>query len=421
MRWRLILAAALSLAAFTARAEPDAREVALVIGPSRSVVREMRQVAFTANVCEVRFDGIPASADLTTLQVGGERQGVTLLKWQREVAKPPAMQSIRWSSGEVKSRLEPVELPTVRCTLESSSQRTRWVELVYQVEGLAWRADYEIIIRGDIANHVEPLSLDLEGRLIISNATERLFPNAQILLVGEDRSRAAAQTGMPPGKLMLDETSPLADLWRARHVEPGIQYGYPMQGMVTLQPFAEVSVSFAKMRRQAADRIYRLESDEAPLNAGDAWHPLARLLSLPNDSAHGLGMLLPPGDALVYLGGVRGGPYQRALLRHTPSKGDLRINLGDARGVTATRRIDGRIDGPAGMPEQTIHVGLANALPTPVNVEVVERPPVPLAWDIVRSSHAFEKVDERLLFKLQLEPRSEIEVEYTVRTTEPNP
>ncbi len=415
-----ILAALLVASAPVVSAEPEATEIALMIGPTRSVVRELREVAFTARVCDVVFEGIPATADLATLQVGGERQGVRLLGWQRESAPATPSSGVVWRPGEPLRREVPDGRSGVRCHLESTSLRARLVELVYQVEGLAWRADYEVTIRGDVANHVEPLSLDLEGRLVISNGTDRLFGNAQVLLVGVEHE-ATARAGPSADQLMLDDSSPLADLWRRRPQPPNFLHAYPVKRTVNLPAFAETSLSFVETRRQAADRLYRMAADDVPLNAESAWRPLVRYLTLPNDAGHGLGQVLPPGDALVYLGGTRGGPYQRARLAHTERGGEIQVSLGEARGVTATRRSEPRVVGMAGMPEQTVVVQLANALPTPVNVEVAERPPVPLAWDIVRSSHPFDKRDQRLFFKMQIEPRSEVEINYTVRTTEPEP
>ncbi len=405
--------------ATSARAEVKARDLALMIGPVRSVVRELREVAFTARVSEVAFEGIPATADLNTLQVGSARQGVSLLSWQREGSAVAPLSAVTWRPGEPLRRATPATpSAAVRCRLESDNLRTRWVEIVYQVEGLAWRADYEINVRGDVANHLEPLSMDIEGRLVISNGTGRVFPKTRVLLVGGEK-------GTPPierqasGQLMLDDESPLADLWRKRPRAQDLLHAYPLEETVNLPASGEVSVRFIGARRQSAERLYSMVADDFPLNAEGAWRPLTRYLTLMNDAGHGLGRSLPPGEALIYLGGVRGGLYQRAWLDHTDRNGELHVGLGASRGVTATRRAEPRTSGAAGMPEQTVVLKLANALPTAVKVEVVDRPPVPLAWDVVRSSRPFEKRDQRLFFALPVEARSETEITYTVRVMEP--
>jgi hypothetical protein len=422
--WRSILILLLAaLAAESGRAEPTAREVRLMIGPEISVVRELREIAFTATEQVVEVEGIPATADLTTLQVGGERQGVRLLDWQRvtgATSAPPAGKAFRWAPGEpLRASASAQREGVVRCRLEAATLRTRWVEFVYQVRGLSWLASYEIIIRGDVANHLEPLSLDLQGYVQLSNATGRAFADAQILLVGRRESVESAPKA--PGLLMLDEWSPLADRWRPPLVNDQDVAAYTLPNTVSLPAQGSVSVRRGATRRQAAERLYSLDARLISSGEGEPWQPLTRYLVLPNDAAHGLGQALPPGDALIYLGGVRGGPYQKARLRHTDPGRDVRVSLGASRGVTANRRADPRQPGTAGSPEQTFTLQLANALPTAVKVVALERPPVPLAWDLVRASRSVERRGPLLSFDLELAARSEAEINYTVRLVEPAP
>lgn len=420
MRRLLPMLLLLALAPGPAPAEVVARDVRLMIGGARSVVRELREITFTSEVSEVVLEGLPATADLTTLQVGSSRQGITLQSWQRVPAEQPASTGLVWRSGQ-PLRPVPEVAPgaAVRCRLETASLRTRWIEVVYQMEGLAWRADYEITIRGDIANHLEPLSLDLVAHMVISNTTGRAFPDARVLLVGRDQT-AEAEPGAP-GVLMLDDWSPLADLWRSIPAEPGLTYDYPLEKAVDVPALGEATVRLAATRRQPAERLYSMQGEGFSTSDLGPGRELTRFLVMRNDSGHGLGMPLPPGEALIYLGGPRGAAYQQARLSHTKRNDELRIRLGTARGVTASRFAEARTPGTAGLPEQTITLKLANTLPTAVNVEVVERPPVPLAWDMVRSSSPYERRGQRLFFSLQVKERSEADITYTVRLSEPAP
>lgn len=405
------------------QAEVVARDVRIMIGPAGSVVRELREIAFNEAEQEVLLEGIPASADLHTLQVGGSRQGVTLLGWQRismATSAPPSRAGWSWVPGRTRrADIRPDDAGPVRCRLAAATARTRWVEVVYQVTNLSWRAEYEIVIRGDIANHLEPLSLDLAGRAVISNGTGRAYADARILLVGHSgrvRPPVAA-----PGQLMLDDWSPLADRWRAPPPDEPLPHAYPMPVPVNVPAVGEVSTSFAATRRQAADRIYSLAATDLTEGEGDAWQPLTRYLVLPNDQGHGLGMDLPVGRALVYLGSTRSGPYQQAWLDPTARDGQIRVSLGPTRGVTMNRQTEARQPGTAGAQEQTVTLKLANVLPTAVKVELVERPPVPLAWDLVRSSRSCDRLAEGLAYHFEMAARSEIDITYTVRLTEPAP
>lgn len=417
----ILVLAATALSA--ARADFAAREVRLMIGPGVSVVREQREIACTGGEQEVVIEGIPAAADLASLQVGGERQGVRLLGWQRAGGTNPGPgtgRPLRWQPDRpLREGAEPDPAGPLLCRIQAATARTRWVEFIYQVTGLTWRADYEIVIRGDIANHLEPLSLDLKGSVVVSNGTGRAYPEARVLLVGEVDAPAGGERD--PGLLVLDDWSPLADRWRDPPSDPGPLFAYPVPEAVGIPAAGEVSVRLVSTRRQAADRLYRMEADRLQVGQGEPWRPLTRYLVLPNDEAHGLGQALPPGQALIYLGGVRGGPYQRAFLGHTDRGREVEVSLGPSRGVTAHRRMEARQPGSAGAPEQTVSLQLANALPTAVKVELVERPPVPLAWDLVRANRTVERESQVLKFNLDMAARSEAEITYTVRVVEPEP
>ena len=423
MRRLLLQVCLATLVASGAAAEPVSRELRLMIGSPRSVVRELRDVALTSQVCDVVLEGIPAEADLQTLQVGGERQGVTLLDWRRLPPPAPAVKpgsKLRWEPGAAwPPNGSPREAGEVVCRLETANPKTRTLEVAYQIEGLSWEVDYAITIRGDITQHREPVSLDLLGRVVVSNRTRHAFPEARLVLVGERGWDTPVRD--EPGMLMLDDWSPLADLWRPMPPAPAMSHDYRLDAPLSIPAGGSVSAPLVEARRQPAERIYQLEGADLSLDASGPWRPLNQLLVLRNVSGHGLGRALPQGRALVYLGGVRGGPFQEAWLAHTEPGGQLRISLGPAPGVTANRLANRRSPGTAGLPEQTVTLKVANALPTPVKVEVLERPPVPLAWDLVRSSLACERRGQTLRYEGEIEKRSELEITYTLRLMEPAP
>ncbi len=410
------VAGLLALAASAAAQSGAPTDVKLAIGPDRAVVRELREVNFTSAVQEVAFDGIPPQADLSTLQIGGERQGVRLLSARRaQPARSDPEGPVAWRPASAPA-VDPGIGP-VLAVLETTRVRARPVELVYQIDGLSWRAEYEATVRGDVANHLEPLALDLQCRVWISNATPRAFAGAELLLSGGTGAFAAPEEA--PGFLMLDDASPLADRWRVPPPRAAVPHAYPLPGLVNVPAGGAVSARFAQTRRQPADRRYLADGALLDRTTRQAWQPLDRHLVLPNDAAHGLGADLPPGPALIYLGGARGALHQRAAIPHTPRGGDLHINLGPTRGVTARREIGARKNQAAGFHEQTVVISIANALPSAVKVDVLERPPAPLAWDIVRSSRPYERSAGRLAYALQLEARRDAEITYTIRLSEP--
>lgn len=425
-------AALLLLALLLPRAatgQDDPGDVALTIGPSWTVVREVRAIDFSSTEQDVVLD-LPIEADLSTLAVTGERGSVRLVSWERvragRLPEPPSRVSLvpvgdGFAVRDARGETARPAAGRVRCRLATTLARKRNVVVQYQVGGLSWRAQYEATIRGDIANHLEALSLDMDARVIVSNGTSTVFPRARVALVGEDRPAPAraAQTGRAPGFLLLDDDSALADLWREPEPRPSVPHRYELPDRLTLAAAGETAARLASVRRKPAERLYFMDSADFAVDAQGPWRPLTRYLTFRNDSDYGLGRALPPGPALIYLSGPRGALYQRALIGHTPANAEIRIDLGRSGGVTATRRSQGRRVSTVGFNEETVEIQLANVLPSAVFVEVIERPPVPLAWDVTRSSRPYELVARRLRYNLQMDARSETMITYTVRLTEP--
>lgn len=424
VRRGLLLLLAASAAAVAATVAPPPRETSLAIGPTWAVVRDEVDVTFAREQEEVEF-AIPVEADLSTLSITDARGSVRLLSWRRLPAATPSTAPLAAWGDEQGYHLSRSEAAPpggrVRCLLETAQVRSRPLDVVYGVTGVSWRAHYEISIRGDVANYLEPMSLDLAGRVTLSNGTTRAFAPAHVLLVGEDpRAPDRVQrSARDPGILMLDDESPLADIWRGRPQAPPVPYQYPLSEPVNLPALSEVSVPVVNAQRTPAERLYVMNADEFDVDAPGPWRPLTRLLTFRNDPAAGMGQALPPGPVLIYLGGVRGALYQQARLRHTAANGEIRIDLGRTEGVTGVRRSQGRETSSAGFREQTVEIQVANALPSPVRVEVVERPPVPLAWAVTRSSKPYELLARRLRYSVEVEGRSEQTISYTVRLTEP--
>lgn len=401
----------------------------ITIGPEWSVVREMREVDFSGGERDLLLD-LPAQADLASLNISGTRSPVRLLSWTLAPAAPsrapaggPALRAgpegYGWDAAAVAPPAE--GLQQVRCRLASSPGRTREVEVFYRTRGMAWRCNYEITVRGDISNYLEPIALDIDGRITVSNGTGRAFPEARLELVGEDPAPAGPldRARAAPGLLLLDDDSPLADLWRHQLAPDRVPYVYALPASVSLPARGSTSAHLVTARRKPAERLYAMNSDDFELGASGPWRALRRFLTFRNDASFGLGPPLPPGPALIYMGAVRGALYQRAWIGHTAAQGEIRIDLGPAPGVTGVRRSQGRTLSAAGFTEESVDLQLANALPSAVLVEIVERPPVPLAWDVTRSSRPYDMRARRLHYRVQLEARSETAISYTVRVTEP--
>lgn len=393
-----------------------------MIGQGAAVLREEYRPAFVQRTQTLLLD-LPPEIERSSLVLGNDNGTV---QWTGTRWLPPPPRAFDGAldlstPGAVSSpRSAPRVTERVECSLTADSARPHTVWALYQVPGFSWSARYDLTIRGDIRNQLEPLPLDLEARYYLSNGLSRALSLDQVQLRGPDRVLPPPAPGpVGPGILALDEESPLADRWRPQKAGPEVPQLYTL-GEAARLPAGEVTaLRFASARRIPTERLYVMDSESIASDVVLNWKPLRQLLLFRNERRVGLGFPLPPGRALVSTGVGRPSFQQEALLNHTASGGVIRVNLGDAPGIFGARRSLGREPAPSGFTEETIELWVTNGLPSAIRVEIAERPPVPLAWDVVRSSRAYEILDRRLRYDLEVGPRSAVLVNYTVRLTEP--
>ena len=108
------------------------------------------------------------------------------------------------------------------------------------------------------------------------------------------------------------------------------------------------------------------------------------------------------------------------VIDHTARDETVQIKLGSAFDVVGERRsTDFRLDTTAKWMEEDIEVRVRNQKPDePAEVIVKESLYRWSAWDVSRNSHSFTKEDVRTIhFPVQLAPKGEAVVRYTVRYT----
>jgi hypothetical protein len=139
-------------------------------------------------------------------------------------------------------------------------------------------------------------------------------------------------------------------------------------------------------------------------------------LEIKNDKARGLGLPLPKGKIRVYKADGTGSQHLigEDWIDHTPKDERVKIKMGEAFDVVGERvQKDWRKVAP-GLYEVEWEIGLRNHKQEAVTVQVVE--PVPGDWEMVRSTHAHEKVEAHTLrFTVPLPKDGAAKIAYRVR------
>ena len=136
--------------------------------------------------------------------------------------------------------------------------------------------------------------------------------------------------------------------------------------------------------------------------------------------ATGLGRALPAGSAQIFSGGGRSVLLRDAMLVHTPRGGEIRVDLGQVNSVRGRRAFVGKTGSVSGFYEESYDLQVLNETTSPILVEVVEKPPTALEWDIVKTTMPCELKGRRLVFRSQLNASSTTHIGYTIRIREPS-
>ncbi len=407
--------------------EPGARETSLLVGRGWALVRELRTVSLGEGVDEFDLAGIPAEADLSSLVVRSRRFPAELLEWQwvpedaKDAARAPS--GISMSDGAAIWRPRESRAPAsrpggvVRCRLSSPSAVPRLgVDVIYVVRGPDWSAHYQVALRGEQAGDTEPVSVDLAGFVRLRNPCSAAFSNATVRLVGRQEPPDAIRR-KDPGFPMVDPDSPLAGLWLQEAPAPAPEYDYVLPERIALGPGESADVVLVQTERTPASRVYRLDADEIP--AGPKNAPLRKWIVFSIAPAGRRGAALPPGPVTIFLGGQRTRLLQHAWFAHTPVGGELRMDLGPADDVVGSRLSRGRGAAVVGYFEEVFALRVLNRRPSDVLVEMDEKPPVNLEWDVVSATKPYVQSGRRLLFRARVAGGVEDVTEYRLRIRRP--
>jgi hypothetical protein len=407
------------VAALIGSAIPVAAEPALLtIGPGWAWVREFFPSSGPHDLDRIVWSNPPPQLDLSTLQVWNVRRPWPVREWHWQPARPASTADesnpLRWSLNPAAAPVantRPLELRLA----EPLSHRMGH-SLTYRLPGFDWHAFYRVTVRGIGPESIDAVQVDLAAYLRIQNNTAAAYPEARISLVGVDSFLRPPRK--PFGLLDLNPDTPLSELWLARQEPaPLLPAHYPLQTEAAITAHGQSEILFARVTRKPAQITHICDSDAIPSPTLRGGLPLQRMLLIPNTPAMGLGFPLPPGEADLFLGALRGAPFQSAHVLHTPYPGTLQLNMGPVPTVRASRQAGEEEPLPEGAWQSDHIITLVNELASPVRIQVIERPSSPKEWNLVRSSVPCRESTRALHFDLTLPPQSTQTITYRLRLT----
>jgi len=308
-----------------------------------------------------------------------------------------------------------VAKPTLVWLLRNQTAAAQRVEASYLTGGITWKADYVMVV-----NDSDTRS-DLTGWVTIDNKSGATYGNAALKLVAGDVNRA--RDGRRDGRLLelAAKAASAREASRDFAEEGFFEYHlYTLDGRTTIKNqqtkqlallnAADVAITKHLVYYGAPD--YYRTTYGAPLSN----QKVSVLLELKNSKEQRLGLPLPKGKVRVYKADA-GGSQQfigEDWIDHTPAGERVKIKLGEAFDVVGERtQKEWRKLGP-GLWEVEWEIALRNHKKQDQSVTVIE--PVPGDWQVMSSTHAWEKPEAHTLrFTVAVPKEGATKVVYRVR------
>jgi len=389
----------------------DSRGVSLTVYNQRfAIVRERREVALAAGLNRVRYQDVAQLIEAPTVSI----QSITIpggvsvreQNYQYDLVSPAAILEksvgrtvrfrrtlpngsvevvegtllsapqqgvvVRTTDGRLllnpQGEIEVAEMPgglisrpSLFWLLQAQRAGPQTLEVSYLAQGLGWSADYVAVI--DSAER----TVDLTGWVTLVNQSGTTYPEAQLQLLAGNVRRIT-----PPLMARRSDAVALEDLVVTGAAAPQFAeegffeyHLYTLDGRTTLannetKQMTLLSAADAGVRRRLVFDSQRSWGWNPQPGAGYRTQPVrgAIVLELRNARDNGMGMPLPAGTMRLYKADSRGNLQflGEDRIEHTPRDEMVRLNVGEAFDVLATRRTVSersvRVDAGREIPQQ---------------------------------------------------------------------
>jgi len=303
--------------------------------------------------------------------------------------------------------------PTLVWLLENSLTRPQTVEASYLTNGVTWRADYVLTLNENDSK------ADLAGWVTIDNKSGAAYRDAVLKLVAGDVHRV--QEEQP--RVMLARKSMLAEAAPAPQFK---EEGFFEYHIYTLQRPSTI-------RENQTKQIRLITADTVPVKKellfrGDNYYyfglygevtgnrKVGVFVEIANRKEERLGIPLPKGTVRVYKRDSDAGLQfiGEDAIDHTPKDEKMRIKVGDAFDVVATRKQTDWKKTASDTYEAAFEITIRNHKPEDVVVRVIE--PIPGDWQMLGSSHDYKKGEAHSAeFNIPVKKDGEAKLAYRVR------
>ena len=308
-----------------------------------------------------------------------------------------------------------VSKPTLVWLLRNALTGAQRIEASYLTGGITWKADYVMVL------DPTDTKADLTGWVTIDNRSGATYGNAALKLVAGDVNRAPEGRRNQRALEVASKAASMQDATRDFTSEGFFEYHlYTLDGRTTLKDnqtkqLTLMSASDVPVLKQliyyGAQDYYRTSYGMPMSN-----QKVGVYLDVKNTKTNRLGVPLPKGKVRVYKADASGSQQfiGEDWIDHTPTDERVKIKMGDAFDVVGERTQKEFRKIASGLYEVEWEIALRNHKKADQTVTVIE--PVPGDWQVLTSTHAWEKPEAHTLrFQVPVAPEGAAKLTYRVR------
>jgi hypothetical protein len=281
-----------------------------------------------------------------------------------------------------------ISKPTLVWLLDSTSAAAQKIEALYLTNGITWRADYVLVL-----NEKDTLS-GLSGWVTIDNKSGATYNNTSLKLVAGDINRVKETRRVD----MAVAAAPAAKAEQQFKEESFFEYHiYTLDRKATVKQNQTKQISLLSAQGVPVKKEF--------IYSGRDYYFMNRypdtiqtekvgvFIELANKKENNLGMPLPKGTLRVYKHDADGSLQfvGEDQIQHTPKNEKIKVKLGDAFDVVASRKQMSWEKIAKNITEASFEILLRNHKKEDITVKVVER--LSGDWKILESSHDVKKID----------------------------
>ena len=308
-----------------------------------------------------------------------------------------------------------VSKPTLVWLLRNALAGPQRVEASYLTGGITWKADYVLVL------NPADTKADVTGWVTIDNRSGATYGNAALKLVAGDVNRAVDGRRSQRAMEIATKAASMAEAARDFKSEGFFEYHlYTLDGRTTIKDnqtkqltlMAAGDVPVVKQLIYYGAQDYYRTSYSVPMSN----QKIGVYFDIKNSKDNRLGVPLPKGKVRVYKADASGSQQfvGEDWIDHTPKDERVKIKMGDAFDLVGERTQKEWRKIASNLYEVEWEILLRNHKKEDQTVTVIE--PVPGDWQVLTSTHAWEKPEAHTLkFQVPVPKEGASKLTYRVR------